>query len=320
MSGALISLTPMQWLGIPVALVGSVFLAGGAILQQRGVAKGDATASASGARRGRLQSILGLVKSPTWLLGTGMLAFAIVIQLFSLYLAPLTVVQPLGAFALVVTAFMNARLTKSRLPAAAFRAILLCVAGIGLFVGVAAVTTTTAPIDNLQLLIVILILAAIVIVLVLVHIIQRKNSHRLFYVVGAGVLFGFVATLAKSLITRVQTIFATGFHLVAADWLTVGCVIGLILAALLGSYFVQISYSSGSPDIVVAGLTVIDPIVGVTVGIAVLGEASQAPAWAAVAFVVAGLIAIFGVIRLSRHKVSVPTKGPVSPGAVPEQT
>ena len=249
---ALSSLIPMQSLGIPVALVGSIFLAGGAILQQRGVSKGNARASASCTKRGRLQAVPELVRRPSWLLGTGMLILATLIQLISLYLAPLTVVQPLGALALVVTALVNARLTGLPLSAVALRLILFCVVGIAL-------------------------LAGILIALVVVHIMRRQKSHRLFYVVGAGVLFGFVATLAKSVITRVQTIVADGFHLVAAD-----------------------------------GLTVIDPIVGVTVGITVLGEAARAPAWAAIACVIAGLIATYGVIQLSHNQVATSPKGTIA--------
>jgi EamA domain-containing membrane protein RarD len=52
---------------------------------------------------------------------------------------------------------------------------------------------------------------------------------------------------------------------------------------------------------VVAGLTVIDPLVGVTIGIVVLGEASGAPLWAAVVFVLAGVVSIYGVFQLSKH-------------------
>jgi F0F1-type ATP synthase assembly protein I len=64
---------------------------------------------------------------------------------------------------------------------------------------------------------------------------------------------------------------------------------------------VQTAYSSGPPDLVVAGLTVVDPIVGITIGITVLGEAAGAPPWAAVVFVLAGIVAIYGVFQLSKH-------------------
>ncbi|KQR50821.1 multidrug DMT transporter permease [Leifsonia sp. Leaf336] len=300
MSLSLVSLTPAQALGIPVALVGSVFLAVGAQLQQRGVAKVNDQTSTK--RSLGIGQVLALARRPSWLIGTVCLGLAIVFQLFSLYLAPLTVVQPLGAVALVITAVLNARLTKVRLDAPALRAMALCVGGVGLFVAVAAVTTTSLPILEPQLLAVAIILAVVLLLLGTGFVVFRKRLTRLFYVVGAGVLFGFVATLAKVLIGRVQTIVEAHFRLVAADWLTLACVLGLLTAAILGTYFVQTAYSSGSPDVVVAGLTVIDPLVGVTIGIVVLGEAAHAPLWAGIVFVVAGALAVWGVILLSRRR------------------
>jgi drug/metabolite transporter (DMT)-like permease len=79
------------------------------------------------------------------------------------------------------------------------------------------------------------------------------------------------------------------------------CVVALLAASVLGSYFVQTAYSSGPPDLVVAGLTVIDPVVAVSIGIVVLGEAASAPVWAFFAFVIAGAIAIYGVFQLAKH-------------------
>jgi drug/metabolite transporter (DMT)-like permease len=75
----------------------------------------------------------------------------------------------------------------------------------------------------------------------------------------------------------------------------------LLLASALGAYFVQNAYASGPPDLVIAGLTVVDPLVAVGIGIVVLGEASQAPPWAAVAFIVAGVVAIWGVFLLAKY-------------------
>ena len=301
MSLEAISLSPVQALGIPVALVGSVFLAVGSQFQQHGVALVDARRPA-GKRAGlQLAQILALARRPSWLLGTALLGLAILFQLFSLYLAPLTVVQPLGALALVITVLVNARVTKTLLGAGSIRAVMLCVGGVGLFVTIAALTTTTVAIGDAQLVIVVAILIGVLILLGFGFALLRKRIGRIFYVAGAGVLFGFVATLAKVLITRIQTIFQAGFHLIFADWLTVACLVGLIAAGLLGSYFVQTAYSTGSPSVVVAGLTVIDPLVGVTIGIVVLGEATSAPLWATFVFILAGLVAVYGVIQLSRQ-------------------
>ncbi|BDZ53230.1 hypothetical protein GCM10025870_03030 [Agromyces marinus] len=77
--------------------------------------------------------------------------------------------------------------------------------------------------------------------------------------------------------------------------------IALIAATALGAYFVQNAYASGPPDLVIAGLTVVDPMVAVLIGIIVLGEASQAPLAANITFAVTGAIAIWGVFLLAKN-------------------
>ncbi len=291
----------MQSLGIPIALVGAIFLALGAELQHRGVNKVDAATSGNAKSGLSIRQLIALLRRPSWVIGSLMLTLAIIFQLVSLYLAPLTVVQPLGAIALVITAIVNARVTKTKLTAPTIRAIAFCVGGIGLFVTAAALTTSTLPISDKQLVIVLIILAVVLLIVTTVFIRFRTRATAIFYIIGAGVLFGFVATLAKVVIERVQTLFIGGFHIAQGDWLTLLCFGGLITAGLAGTYFVQTAYSSGPPDLVVAGLTVIDPMVGVTIGIVVLGEAASAPWWATIVFVVAGGLAVYGVFQLSRR-------------------
>ena len=100
-------------------------------------------------------------------------------------------------------------------------------------------------------------------------------------------LYGFVATLAKVVINRVGNEIAGVTGGGTFEWLTIVCIVGLLLAAALGAYFVQTAYSVGSPDLVIAGLTVVDPLVAVAIGIAVLGEAAQVPLWALFIWIVA---------------------------------
>ncbi len=174
----------------------------------------------------------------------------------------------------MITSVVNARVSHKPLGAASIRAIALCVIGVGIFVTIAALTTTSVAIGDSQLIVVLIILGIVVAILALVFAFFRKKFTTIFYIAGAGILFGFVATLAKVDIDRIQTIIRAHRGLHVGDALTIVCLVGLILAALLGSYFVQTAYSSGPPDLVVAGLTVIDPLVGVTIGITVLGEAA----------------------------------------------
>ena len=296
------TLSPLQALGIPIALVGAVFLALGAEFQQRGVTKVDAASSRDAKSGLGFRQILDLVRRPSWLIGVLMLGIAIILQLFSLFLAPLTVVQPLGVTAIVLSALIGARKAKSRLRWPAIRAILLCVGGIALFVVVAAFTTTSKPIGTRDLAIVLIILGIVLVVLAAGFVWLRKRSPTIYYIVAGGVLFGFVATLAKVVIDRVHTIALHGFALVPGDGLTIVAVVAIVAAGLGGTYLVQTAYSTGSADRVVAGLTVIDPMVGVLIGIIVLGEAATAPWWTGPVFLVAGAIAILGVVLLSRQR------------------
>ena len=63
----------------------------------------------------------------------------------------------------------------------------------------------------------------------------------------------------------------------------------------------QTAHASGPPDLVIAGLTVVDPIVAVLIGCLVLGEAAGANGFVFSGFGVAGAVAIIGVIGLARY-------------------
>ncbi len=284
---------PALLLGIPLALAGAVFMSFGAQYQHRGVTKVERLSGANGATGLSGGQIKALLTRPSWLLGTLMLGLAIVCQLAALAIAPLIVVQPLGAIALVITTLLNAHVSGHAPTRRSITSIVACVGGIFLFVFLAAIFATEKEVTTDKLFIILTTLLVVIIVLGACWIILRHRMRALFYVVGAGVLYGFVATLAKVIIKRIQ---AENF-----DWLTLVCVIALIAAGAVGAYFVQTAYSSGPPDLVIAGLTVVDPLVAVVIGIVVLGEAAAAPVWALVAFVVVGAVAVWGVVGLARY-------------------
>jgi len=72
---------------------------------------------------------------------------------------------------------------------------------------------------------------------------------------------------------------------------------------------VQNAYASGPPDLVIAGLTVIDPAVAVGIAIVILGEAAQAQFAEIAGFAIAGLIALAGVLMLSRVHPQLTSEG-----------
>jgi len=283
-----IALDPTQFIGIPLALIGAVFLSLGAQFQHRGVVKVEARTADTLGKGLNFGQLALLLARPSWVLGTLMLALAIVFQLGSLYFAPIIVVQPLGAIALV-----NSRVSHVKLKHKSIIAIVMCVGGVLLFVGVAAFTAVDQPVTDQNLITILIVLAVVLAVSGVAFGMFRHRIRAIFYVIMAGVLYGFVATLAKVVLGRLEQ--------GEFEWLTALCVIGLLAATALGAYFVQNAYATGPPDLVIAGLTVVDPMVAVAIGIVVLGEASQAPLWANFVFLVAGVIAVWGVFMLARN-------------------
>lgn len=284
---------PGLLLGIPLALAGAVFMSLGAQYQHRGVEKVERLSGSTGTSGLSFAQVRALLTRPSWIAGTLMLGLAIVCQLAALVQAPLIVVQPLGAIALVMTTLLNARISGHTPTKQSITAIVACVGGIFLFVFFAAIFATEKDVTDTELFTILAVLLVVIIILGACWLILRHRMRALFYVIGAGILYGFVATLAKVVIKRVQ---AGDF-----EWITIICVIALVAAAAVGAYFVQTAYSSGPPDLVIAGLTVVDPLIAVLIGMIVLGEAAAAPPWVLVIFGVAGAIAVWGVVGLARY-------------------
>ena len=288
-----VSLTPYQAIGIPIALIGAVFLSIGAQLQHRGVSKVEGT-HGDGSKSGLSVRQLGhLIRRPSWVLGTVLLALAIVIQLISLGFAPLIVVQPLGVVAMVMTNVINSRVHGITSGPRVRWSIILAVLGIGIFVAFSTVYAVERAFTDGQLTFILGLLVAVIAVTGAAFLVFRRRLRAMFYIVAAGTLYGFVVTITKVLINRWRT-----DHI---DPLMIACFVGLVVAAVLGGYFVQTAYSVGSPDLVIAGLTVIDPLVAIAIAITVLREAEMFPPFALVGIALGGVLSIVGVVLLARH-------------------
>jgi drug/metabolite transporter (DMT)-like permease len=231
-----------------------------------------------------------------------MLGGAILLQLTSLRFSPLIVVQPIGAVALVVTTLATARMTGRSPGRRTLTSVALCIAGVGVFVGVAAVSAQDVEISDRHLVTVLVLLGGVLAALGTGFALWRQHWGAVVFTAGAGVLFGFVAALAKTVIAR---LFQGNF-----EWLSLTCLAGLVVAALSGTFLVQNAHTRGTSELVVAGLTVIDPLTAVALGITVLGEADTAPTQAFIAFFLAGSTAVAGVILLATVKKAPPSVAP----------
>ena len=278
-------------LAILLAIIGAIFLSLGAQFQNDAVTKHHAPKQA---RIGglSLRQVVDLLRRPRWLTGTSFLVLAIVFQLSALALAPLIVVQPIGAIALIMTSILNARIYKLRLDFKTLLAIAVTTAGVGGFVGFAASSAVTVELDDEKLLQVVGVLFALLVMFGILFWRSKGQVSALQFIFGAGVLYGFVASLAKVVLQR---LFQQDY-----DLLTLLALAALIGATVLGGWFVQNAYSSGPPDLVIAGLTVIDPAVAVGIAVVILGEAEGASGLQIIGFVLSGITAIIGVLVLNR--------------------
>ncbi len=289
----------MPLLAIALALLSAFFLAFGAQRQ------GSAVRRSTGGRSLRPAGFVQLLTNPRWLLGLLLLGLGTVLNVIALTIASLTVVQPIGAIALVITTIVNSRDQGIRLNRAMIVAIAACVSGSALFVLLAVtVTRENRAIDTDQESTVVLLLGVAVALFGTVAIIGRRRLGAFSYILGAGVLFGFVAVLTK--IVASHLLEPNGRFLLNVPPLTL---VSLVAAAALGSWFVQNAYATGPPDLVIAGLTVIDPIIGIAVGISILDELQAYVSMGTVLSMgVAALIAIVGVVLLARHHPDVPQR------------
>lgn len=286
------ALSPV-WLAIAAAALAAGLYAQGARVQHRAVR------SALGGEQPTVPpaALRRLLGNPGWLAGLVLLGVATGLHVAALAMAPLTVVQPVGVLAIVAVVALDSRASRRAPDRASIMAMLSCTAGVGLFVLIAANGTNPsigvdAAADATR---VIGLLGAVVLVIGLAGSLAGRPARRLVWTVGAGVSFGFAAALTRIVAGQLAGEGLAGVPLVA--------VFGLVAAGLLGGWCVQQAYGSGPPELVVAGLTVIDPIVAVGIGLAVLGEGAGLGAGSAAAMVGCAGCALAGVVLLARRRL-----------------
>lgn len=301
--------------GIALALVSAAFMASGNLLQSRGVHLAERRSSS------KKDAAVHVLRNRVWLFGSVALIVAMLVQVASLAFAPLIVVQPIGVAALVFSVVITSIVHRTRPSSAVLRSILLCVIGVGGFVVVAAIVSTQEPIKDPQLIAVLVTLGCVLLATSIIEVLGKgRPTPPLLWVLLGGIYSAFVATLGKTVILRVQAILkAHEMPLNSTDVLTLVSVVGIGVAGGLSVIFVQRAHLDNPPEVVVAGLTVIDPTVAVILGIVILREATNAPLWAVLAFIVAGALAMAGVFRLAQAENDPKNPPPQSVQAVEEK-
>ncbi|NJC57330.1 DMT family transporter [Brevibacterium marinum] len=277
----------MTIVAIALAVLAAVALAYGALYQHEAIAGQDD--SHNGLNWAHFKELL---NNRRWLVGLVITGIGTVGNIIALALAPVMVVQPIGAFSLIVSVLLGIRHRGLKVNRRLVQAVVWCSVGVTVFVALSATTARSEVQLGADAMPLVWITAVVVLIGGVIMLFFR-HAPQLVLITAAGLLFACVAT--NTHLVSVQLLRA-GFDQVT--WLNVA---GLLAAVAIGSWFVQNAYAAGPPEMVIAGLTVIDPIGAVILGSVVLGEAADAPVWLVLAITATGLVACLGVVVLSRY-------------------
>lgn len=239
----------------------------------------------------------------------------------ALALAPLAVVQPLGVLAVPLGVLFERRVGgRTGSVTAVACAVAGVVGGVALFTlaTTAAAGTPRPPADGWRVLTVVLLVAIPAVLLAALSAVRlprlaalRTGTARcLARAVPAAVAFGLVSAVLRAGVEVVSR--GPDASLV---WLAA---VGL-LALAAGGIGVQAAFRSGPPSLVVACLTVVDPLAAVGVGALALDESIATGPAGALAAVTGGALAVGGVLLLARHHPDVVARDAAATDPLPPE-
>lgn len=288
-------------IAIALAVIDSVCFAAAAVYQQRAVRETlparqrHVGPSMRGTRLG-VRSIRSLFRRRGWLAGLALMILGASVHVAALTLAPVSVIQPVGVLGVPFAVLLAARLDRRRPRPAAGVPIVICLLSVAGFValtsrsvGAGAPTSATALFG---------VGVAMIVLISTVEVVGRRLRgwpRSLVYAAGGAIGVGMVSALMRGLIQ----LSAGDLTPLNDPRMLIMCVL-LIGNGAVGGWMIQQAYASGSPEVVLACLTVIDPMIAVLVGLMLLGEGAGLGAGALAGMVLLGLLAMAGVCLLAR--------------------
>ncbi|MGP4021064.1 hypothetical protein [Saccharopolyspora sp. 5N708] len=237
-----------------------------------------------------------LIRNPRWLAGLAALGSGALLHACALGLAPLSVVQPIGVLALPITVLLNLRQQGIRArdlnPNVAL-AVAAATGGVAAFVLLAVGSATATPVAGDDQLLATQLVAGAVLALGVLAVLTRSKVRCIFFAAGCAVAYGYVSLLMRAVAQQLGTTELLDINPLP--------LLGIVVAMLVGGWLLQHGYASGPPDLVVACLTVIDPLVAVGLGIGLLGEADRVSTWTAAGEALCAVVACAGVFALARY-------------------
>lgn len=274
----------MTWLAIGLALLNACCFTAGTWLQHS--VSGDGP------------SLLTAVRRPRWLAGLALLVSGAALHVVALQFAPVTVVEPVGVLGIVVSVLLGLRARGDRLRWNTGCALAAILVGTMSFAVLAALNTEPAPITAGALISIGVAIFVMVAVCLLIGRVVGGRARFLALGVGGGVAYGCTSTFVRAATERYVA------HGVGVELLSV--LVGLAAVVLAGFWLVQRAHAEGPPENTVVNLTVVDPLVAVSIGVGLLGEAPGLSLPVAGLGLACAALAIGGVVRLSRDVPTTP--------------
>ncbi|WP_157083884.1 hypothetical protein [Millisia brevis] len=237
-----------------------------------------------------------VVRRPPWLIGLGLAGAGTAVHAVALLLAPLRVVQPIGALALPLTVLITAARSGRRPTAGVVAGTAISIIGVLIFVLVSAGSVVSYAPSWSGILLATIAVAAVV--AALSHIgLRTAGRWRAVLLAAAGAAaFGLVSSLVRAVS---YPVLAGEIGLLDIRLLAAVAAIGAVLGA--GVWLIQQAYLAGAPEIVIGALAVIDPIVAIILGALLLGEGAGTTPSATVILCGGAILAVGGVLLLARH-------------------
>jgi drug/metabolite transporter (DMT)-like permease len=284
------------FIAVPAAVVGAASFGMASAIQHL------ATKRVPTARTLDPRLLVALMRQPMWVFGVVTVVVGLSLQLVALAYGPLVLVQPLLVTGLLFGAVFSVWLNQRRFDRQVLVGALTCVIGLAAFLSLARPQGGSARLPGLpQLLPLTVALAATIVACLVVSASSRFSGtmHVGALAMATGVLYGVTAGLMKVVTGQIR---AGGLpEIFMHPTFYVVCVIGPI-----GFLLSQNTFQQGvliAPALAV--ITIVDPLIGVVIGVAWLGEEVVTTTPMLVGEVLAALVLIAGIAMLAQRATEI---------------
>lgn len=290
-------------LAVVMAMLAAVLFAVAAVAQNGAVATVVGLGSPGSGSPGsgtvlHATDLRALTRSRTWLAGISLTSVASVVHAGALVLAPVAVVQPIGVLSVPIAVVVAARRSRVSPPPAVRAAVTVCLLTVAGFVVLANAELGQSPAPRFVGVLAAALAAAAVAGLLALYATRTTTGwvRCVAFAASGATAFGLVSALMR-LVSLHLTSGIDDFDDVGV-WLPA---IGIVAALVGGGWAVQQAHAAGPPAVVVGCLTVIDPLVAVTLGATMLGEGAATSAGPVLALAGLAVLALSAAVFLARH-------------------